>query len=230
MNLSAKSLNELLEAAESDGLLSPELRLRDVLRSAGRPPQPLNAAALRDVRTAWSAANLLGVSQLATAEMLERLGDAPKNAELAEALAAGLPQDVLEEALRQPGGILKTAASLRAAAVSTPSPRPGVFEAGHIDSGLAASLTAALEEGAEIHLMRGAIPEAGTRCRVLDVAQAIGPGGLEADYLVASVDAASRSLGDGMLVVAGLARPCCRWGSIMAPRRALRRGRPWRPS
>ena len=35
-----------------------------------------------------SAANLLGVSQLATAEMLERLGDAPKNAELAEALAA----------------------------------------------------------------------------------------------------------------------------------------------
>jgi len=204
MNLSAKSVNELLEAAESDGLLSAEIRLRDVLRSAGRPAQPLNAAALRDVRTAWSAANLLGVSQLATAEMLERLGDAPKNAELAEALAAGLPQDVLEEALRQPGGILKTAASLRAAAVSTPSPRPGVFEAGHIDAGLSAALMAALEEGAEIHLMRGALPEAGTRCRVLDVAQAVGPGGLEADYLVASVDAASRSLGDGMLVVAGL--------------------------
>ena len=31
------------------------------------------------------------MSQLATAEMLERLGDAPRNAELAEALAAGLP-------------------------------------------------------------------------------------------------------------------------------------------
>ena len=202
--MSTKSLSEILEAAEADGLLSAEMRLRDVLRSAGRPPQPLNAAALRDVRSAWSAANLLGVSQLATAEMLERLGDAPRNAELAEALAAGLPQDVLEEALRQPGGILKTAASLRAAAVSTPSPRPGVFEAGHIDAGLSEGLLYALEEGAEIHLMRGALPEAGTRCRVLDVAQAIGPAGLEADYLVASVDAASRSLGDGMLVVAGL--------------------------
>jgi len=202
--MAMKSLNDLLEAAESDGLLSAEMRLRDVLRSAGRQPHPLNAAALRDVRSAWSAANLLGVSQLATAEMLERLGDAPRNAELAEALAAGLPHDVLEEALRQPSGILKTAASLRAAAVSTPSPRPGVFEAGHIDAGLSESLLSALEEGAEIHLMRGALPEAGTRCRVLDVAQAIGPGGLEADYLVASVDAASRSLGDGMLVVAGL--------------------------
>jgi len=202
--MSAKSPSDLLEAAEADGLLSAEMRLRDVLRSAGRPAQPLNAAALRDVRSAWSAANLLGVSQLATAEMLERLGDAPRNAELAEALAAGLPQDVLEEALRQPGGILKTAASLRAAAVSTPSPRPGVFEAGHIDAGLSEALLAALEEGAEIHLMRAALPEAGTLCRVLDVAQAIGPGGLEADYLVASVDAAARSLGDGMLVVAGL--------------------------
>ena len=202
--MSAKSASDLLEAAEADGLLSPEMRLRDLLRSAGRPAQPLNAAALRDVRAAWSAANLLGVSQLATAEMLERLGDTPRNAELAEALAAGLPQDVLEEALRQPGGILKTAASLRAAAVSTPSPRPGVFEAGHIDAGLSEALLAALEEGAEIHLMRAALPEAGTLCRVLDVAQAFGPAGLEADYLVASVDAAARSLGDGMLVVAGL--------------------------
>ncbi|MEQ9124829.1 MAG: hypothetical protein RIM80_19945, partial [Alphaproteobacteria bacterium] len=79
-----------------------------------------------------------------------------------------------------------------------------MFEAGHIDAGLSDGLLAALEEGAEIHLMRSALPEAGTRCRVLDVAQAIGPGGLEADYLVASVDAAARDLGDGMLVVAGL--------------------------
>lgn len=202
--MAAKSTSDFLEAAEAGGLVSAETRLRDVLRSAGRPPLPLSVSALRDVQSAWSAANLLGVSQLATAEMLERLGDAPKNAELAEALAAGLPQDVLEEALRQPGGILKTAASLRAAAVSTPSPRPGVFEAGHIDAALAAALMAALEEGAEIHLMRGAVPDAGTRCRIVDVAQAIGPGGLEADYLVASVDAASRSLGDGVLVVAGL--------------------------
>jgi ribonucleoside-diphosphate reductase alpha chain len=222
--MAAKSTSDFLEAAEAGGLVSAETRLRDVLRSAGRPPLPLSVSALRDVQAAWSAANLLGVSQLATAEMLERLGDAPKNAELAEALAAGLPQDVLEEALRQPGGILKTAASLRAAAVSTPSPRPGVFEAGHIDAPLAAALMAALEEGAEIHLMRGAVPEAGTRCRIVDVAQAIGPGGLEADYLVASVDAASRSLGDGVLVVAGLGAAVLSLGLDYASEAAVNAG------
>ena len=140
--MAAKSHGEILEAAEADGLISREVRMRDISRSAGRALQPLTPAALEQVRSAWSAANLLGVSQLATAEMLERLGEAPRNAELAEAIAAGLPQDVLEEALRQPGGIQKTAAALRAAAVSTPSPRPGMFETGHLDGALSEALDA----------------------------------------------------------------------------------------
>ena len=202
--MAAKTHSEILEAAEEDGLISRELRMRDISRSAGRTLQPLTPPALEQVRSAWSAANLLGVSQLATAEMLERLGPAPKNAELAEAIAAGLPQDVLEEALRQPGGIQKTASALRAAAVSTPSPRPGVFETGHLDHALRAALEAALDEGAEIHLAHAALPDAGTRCRVIDIAAAIGPEGLQADYLISSADAASRTLNDGVLIVAGL--------------------------
>ena len=202
--MASGSQAEILEAAEADGLMSREVRMRDICRSAGRAPQPLTPAGLDQVRAAWSAANLLGVSQLATAEMLERLRPSPKNAELAEAIAAGLPQDVLEEALRQPGGIQKTAGALRAAAVSTPSPRPGVFETGHIDGALAAALDAALGEGAEIHLTRAPLPEAATRCRVIDVARAIGPGGLETDYLTSSAEAAGRSLGDGYLILAGL--------------------------
>ena len=202
--MAAKSHSEILEAAEADGLISREVRMRDISRSAGRALQPLTPAALEQVRAAWSASNLLGVSQLATAEMLERLGGAPRNAELAEAIAAGLPQDVLEEALRQPGGIQKTAAALRAAAVSTPSPRPGMFETGHLDAPVRAALDAVLDEGAEIHLARAPLPDAATRCRVIDVAAAIGPGGLEANYLVSAADAAARSLPDGVLVIAGL--------------------------
>ena len=202
--MAAKTHAEILEAAEEDGLVSRELRMRDISRSAGRSLKPLTPQALDEVRAAWSASNLLGVSQLATAEMLERLGEAPKNAELAEAIAAGLPQDVLEEALRQPGGIQKTAAALRAAAVSTPAPRPGVFETGHLDEALRGALDAALAEGAEIHLSRAGLPDAGTRCRVIDIAIAVGPGGLEADYLISSADAAGRALGDGVLVIAGL--------------------------
>ncbi|MFN7054922.1 hypothetical protein [Hyphomonas sp.] len=202
--MAAGSQAEILEAAEGDGLISREVRMRDVARPAGRTPLALTPAGLEQVRAAWSAANLLGVSQLATAEMLERLGDAPKNAELAEAIAAGLPQDVLEEALRQPGGIQRTAAALRAAAVSTPSPRPSVFETGHLDGPLAHALQAALDEGAEIHLTREALPEAATRCRIIDLARAIGPAGLEADYLTVSAEAAGRSVGDGYVIIAGL--------------------------
>ncbi len=202
--MSDRSLTEVLEAGEADGLLSAEVRLRDVIRSAGRPLRPLTPTTIAEVRAAWSAANLLGVSQLATAEMLERLGHVPKNAELAEALAAGLPQDVLEEALRQPFGIQKTAAALRAAAVSTPPPRPGVFETGHLDKPLVVALQEALDEGAEVHLLQHPLPDAAARTRVIDVAMAVGPEGLAADLLYASADAAGRSLGDGVLIVAGL--------------------------
>ncbi len=202
--MSQRSFAEVLEAAEGDGLLSGEVRMRDICRPAGRTPVPLSRDGLEAVRAAWSAANLVGVSQLAIAEMLERLGEAPKNAELAEAVAAGLPHNVLEEALRQPGGFARTAAALRAASVSTPAPRPGLFETGHIDSALAGPMADALAEGAEIHLVQSPLPEAGVRARVLDVSAAIAPGGLEADYLVAVADAASRSLVDGVLVIAGL--------------------------
>ena len=56
--MAAKSTSDFLEAAEAGGLISAEMRLRDVLHSAGRPPLPLSAAALKDVQAAWSAANL----------------------------------------------------------------------------------------------------------------------------------------------------------------------------
>jgi ribonucleoside-diphosphate reductase alpha chain len=204
LEMSLRTYAEFLEAAEGDGLLSGEVRMRDICRPAGRSPAPLSRDGLEAVRAAWSAANLVGVSQLAIAEMLERLGEAPKNAELAEAVAAGLPQSVLEEALRQPGGFGRTASALRAAAVSTPSPRPGIFETGHIDSALAGLIDDALAEGAEIHFVPSAPPEAGVRARALDVSAAITPEGLEAGYLLAVADAAGRSLGDGVLVIAGL--------------------------
>ena len=51
-------------------------------------------------------------SKLAMAELLEGLGDAPKNAELAEAVARGVPLALIEEALQQNRGF-ETLASLR---------------------------------------------------------------------------------------------------------------------
>ncbi len=202
--MNASLADELLHAAEGDGLLSRELHFREVCRAAGRRPEHLTVEALDEVRATWSSAALLGVSQLATAETLERLGDSPRNAELAEAIAAGLAADLLEEALRQPGGFSATARALRAAAVSAPPPRPAVFSSGPLDAASKDALRRALKEGAEIHLATGAWPAASERCRVIDVAQAITPEGLEAAHLWNVTDAVSTSIGSGVLVIAGL--------------------------
>ena len=122
-------MESVLQAAEADGLLSEELELGAILRAAGKPCRPMTAEALRNVSSAYAARGLLEASQISTAEMLERLGDAPRNAELAEAVASGLPQDILEEALRQPDGFARTADALRIAAANIPPPPPAVFSA-----------------------------------------------------------------------------------------------------
>ena len=129
-----QSLDEILSAAESDGLISAEMPFGRLCRAAGLAPQDMTPYALDHLASAASVASLQSVSQLSLAEMLERLGPAPRNAELAEALASGLPQDLLEEALRLPGGILRTADALRAAAVIRPprrlpcsAPRPWMW-------------------------------------------------------------------------------------------------------
>ncbi len=216
--------HQLIEAAEADGLLSRELRFREISRAAGRTPEALSVAAIEDVRAKWSAASLIGVSQLATAEILERLGDAPRNAELAEAVAAGLSAEVLEEALRQPGGMTATAKALRAAAVSTPSPRPAVFESGPLDGQLKAALMLALKEGAEIQLAPFALPPASLTARVIDVSQAIGPNGLDAAHLFDVSEAAAKALGPGVLVIAGLGAAVMSLGADYASETGLATG------
>ncbi|MEO1965398.1 TSCPD domain-containing protein [Hyphomonas sp.] len=197
--------SEILRAAESDGLLSEQTTLSELYRGAGRPRKRLTPESLKTLTAACSAAALVSVSQLASAEILERFGDAPRNADLAEALAAGLPQDVLEEALRQPGGFQRTADALRASAISAGAPPPAVFEPETLDPVLEQLLIGSLLEGAEIILTHESLPAAGSAARILDVAMAVGPDGLEADYLREALEAAGEEMPDGSVVIAGLA-------------------------
>ena len=80
-------ITEILTAAVSDGLLSEPASLSELFRGAGRQRRPLTPESLKATTAAYSAAALVSVSQLASAEILERFGDAPLNADLAEALA-----------------------------------------------------------------------------------------------------------------------------------------------
>ena len=199
-----QSRDEILTAAESDGLISPETAFGTLCRAAGLTPADMTPMALDGLAASASAASLQSVSQLALAEMLERLGPAPRNAELAEALASGLPQDLLEEALRLPGGILRTADALRAAAVDTPAPPPAVFTAQPVDIALEPSLLAALKEGAEILFLQDALPPAAAPARLVDVSQAVSPDGFEDGFLISAVDAAAADMKDGIIILTGL--------------------------
>jgi ribonucleoside-diphosphate reductase alpha chain len=199
-----QSRDEILTAAESDGLISPETAFGTLCRAAGIAPADMTPMALDGLAASASAASLQSVSQLALAEMLERLGPAPRNAELAEALASGLPQDLLEEALRLPGGILRTADALRAAAVDTPAPPPAVFTAQPVDIALEPSLLAALKEGGEIVFLQDALPPAAAPARLVDVSQAVSPDGFEDGFLTSAVEAAAADMKDGIIVLTGL--------------------------
>ncbi|KCZ94059.1 TSCPD domain-containing protein [Hyphomonas johnsonii] len=196
--------DEILIAAESDGLLSLQVPFGRLSRAAGATPTPMTYAALDTIGAAASAASLQSVSQLALAEMLERLGPAPRNAELAEALASGFPQDLLEEALRLPGGILRTADGLRAAAVDTPAPAPAVFTATPFEPALEPTLLAALREGGEVYFLQDALPAPTCPARAVDVSQAASPDGLQDGFLVSAVAAAAQAMTDGVIVITGL--------------------------
>jgi len=199
-----QSRDEILTAAESDGLLSPETTFGTLCRAAGLKPADMTPMALDGLAASASAASLQSVSQLALAEILERLGPAPRNAELAEALASGLPQDLLEEALRLPGGILRTADALRAAAVDTPAPPPAVFTARPVDIALEPSLLAALKEGGETVFLQDAMPPAAAPARLVDVSQAVSPDGFGDGFLSSAVDAAAAGMKDGVIILTGL--------------------------
>ncbi|MDX1292033.1 MAG: hypothetical protein R3265_04410 [Hyphomonas sp.] len=202
--MKAAEMESVLEAAEADGLLSPELEFGSVFRGAGRRRRPMTEESLRNVASAYASAGLLGASQIATAEMLERLGNAPRNAELAEAIASGLPQDILEEALRQPDGFARTADALRIAAANNQPPPAAVFSAESTSPDLDPLLLTALREGAEVLLAQEDLAPARIACRLLDVSLAVSPDGLEADLLESVSIAAGRSLGDGLLLIHGL--------------------------
>lgn len=201
--MSEQAISDILEAAESDLLISPVIRLRDAVPAANAPASFLDTHSLETAASNSALQALQTVSQLSIAEMLERLGDAPRNAELAEALASGLPQDILEEALRQPGGITRTADALRAASVNAPRPLPTAFKADAVTAELEDALAGAIQEGADIQFLSDELPSPETPCRIVDISRAIGPDGLGGDFLYSTLRAAAADMDNGVVILTG---------------------------
>ncbi len=164
-------------------------------------------AELDSLRTARSNRHIEIAGQLAIAEMLERLGTAPRNDDLAEAIGAGLPEAIIEEALRHPEGPIGAASRMRQSAAEPETGAVRVFPP-HMGGEAQQAFKAALRSGCIIGLadLPAPVSEAtNTIAMALYLPAFITPDGLESDTLSASLGLCAQTLGDeGMLLITGL--------------------------
>ncbi|MEL6757753.1 MAG: hypothetical protein AAFP81_15070, partial [Pseudomonadota bacterium] len=116
--MSASDRNvQLLATAAEEGLISLVMPFRELCAV------PLTNLQEKETAIAGATRQRLNrTSKLAMAELLEGLGDAPRNAELAEAAARGVPLSLIEEALHQNRGFEALATEFRNEAIESPAP------------------------------------------------------------------------------------------------------------
>lgn len=141
---------------------------------------------------------------VALANMLEELGPAPQNTQLAEAIAAGCPEDLIEQALSQPDGFSQTAISFRLNAADPAMNGIPVFTTHDLTDAIADSLHQSEYLTSAFGISTSALPAANTPTVIVNVAALIGPDGLELLLLDDLKDVAD-TLEDGIVLVTGVA-------------------------
>jgi len=200
--MSAEGRNaQLLETALEEGLISGIMPLKDLCAV------PLTNLQSQDAASAAASQQRLNrTSKLAMAELLEGLGDAPQNADLAEAVARGVPLALIEEALQQGQGFETLATAFRNDAIESAAP-PACLSEGGVS---AEQITDLQRTGVGTFVAKTELPDADTPAVALDVARFITPDGFEADVLVDLVAAACEERGTGLVLV-----PCGLSGALL---------------
>ena len=191
--MSASDRNaQLLETAMEEGLISPILPLADLCAV------PINNLTSRtEALSTASQQRLNRTSKFAMAELLEGLGDAPKNAELAEAVARGVPLALIEEALQQGEGFEQLAAAFRNDAIESAAPPACLAD----DDITAEDITDIRRAGVGTLLAPQDLPDANLPAIAIDLARFITPDGFEADVLDDLLSAVSVDADGGLVLV-----------------------------
>ncbi len=149
--------------------------------------------------------HLDAAGRLALADQIEALGEAPRNSDLAEAIADGVPPAIIEEALRQPGGLPATVEALRGAATQFPD---RAFEVRIMPAtALAheAAVAALLAQGGQVTLSDDCGPAPDRLAAVMDLAAFVDADGVRGDELLEASATLAASLGErGMILVTGI--------------------------
>ncbi|MEM9055769.1 MAG: hypothetical protein AAGB16_10630, partial [Pseudomonadota bacterium] len=183
---------QLLTTAQEEGLISPVLPLSELCVI------PLKN--LQDRETALAGAThrrLDRTSKLAMAELLEGLGDVPRNAELAEAVARGVPLELVEEVLQQGKGFEALAAQFRNQAIAS-APPSACLAADNISASETADIRRA---DVGVLVMKQDFQDMDVPALAIDLARFVTPDGFETDVLEDVIAAAMAKYGPKLLVV-----------------------------
>ncbi|MEM9226310.1 MAG: hypothetical protein AAGA24_07310, partial [Pseudomonadota bacterium] len=131
------------------------------------------------------------------AELLEGLGDTPKNAELAEAVARGVPLALIEEALQQDQGFESLADAFRNAAIEAAAP-PACLVA---ETATLGEINDIRRAGVGALIETSPTPAATDSAMALDLARFVTPDGLEVDVLDDLCSAALEEHGPKLILV-----------------------------
>lgn len=119
----------------------------------------------------------------ATADELEALGPAPRDAELADALMGGMSIDLLERALAHPEGLRGTVRSLNQAMSEASAPKTPLFLLSDTSSGITQEIDRFLLTGSDIVLAGSSEPELPETGAALNVSSLVVDGEFDANLI-----------------------------------------------
>ncbi|MEM9842661.1 MAG: hypothetical protein AAF767_08425, partial [Pseudomonadota bacterium] len=165
---------KLIATALEEGLISAILPFQDLCAV------PFNTLVDRAqaVQTALKL-RLDRTSKLAMAELLEGLGDRPQNAELAEAVARGVPLALIEDALHQDQGFDMIAATFRDQAIQADAAPACLIS----ELPTKNEINELRRSGVGAFLKRTDLPQLDTPAMAVDLARFVTPDGIEVDVL-----------------------------------------------
>ena len=165
---------ELLETAMETGLISAILPLEQMTCT------PIGSSLSPEVATKQASRQRIGqVGKFALAEMLESLGEAPKNADLAEAMTRGVPSALIEAGLQTQSGFPSLATELRRQGLET-GPAPACRLP--LDTDLE-TISALRQNGVSIALADVSNLASDTPTLAIDIARFVAPDGFETELL-----------------------------------------------
>jgi len=194
---------ETIKAAIDARAITPPAFLSNLTPLMPGKAMPVSSSILSAITAEAEAAHLEMAGRMSLADMLDRLGDAPKNQDLADAMSFGAPEPLIEEALRHTGGPRAAAALIRQRASNTVEKNLPVFSIAGAGAN-AAAIDDLLREGGQIAFAELSALAAYSPSVAINIAAFVTPEGLDTARLFTLLEALGASLDNGTILLTGL--------------------------